>query len=161
MDKEETADWERALRRTREHRKRDPGPERIGESLPDTLDRIGKKYAKAGRGTGEQKGGNRWEPPKGGYTRVPNRFIEAAYRQGLGHNQSSVLWYLVRKTWGWQKRSEFIRVTDMANELKIPKSRVSEALTSLRKRGIVTVNRNKTYAIEMNTSSWKDLRRQP
>jgi len=104
------------------------------------------------------------EPYKGPETefiKIPNQFIEAVYSQTLGHNQSSVLWYLVRKTWGWQKRSEFIRVTDMARGLKMGKNRASEALSSLKKRRIVTVNRNKTYGIQIDVSLWRDLYRKP
>jgi len=99
---------------------------------------------------------NARELPKNKFTIIPNDFIEAMSRQILGQNQSKVLWHLIRKTWGWQKRSEFIRVTDMAKELEIPKSRVSEALSSLKKRRIVTVNRNKTYTIQTDIGLWRN-----
>ncbi len=104
---------------------------------------------------------NRRELPKSKFTIIPNEFIEAVYKQSFGANQHKVLLFVLRKTWGWQKRSEFIRVTDIANELKIPKSRVSEALSSLKKRRIVTVERNKTYAIQTDVSLWRDLYRKP
>lgn len=100
-----------------------------------------------------------YKGPKDEFIKIPNQFIEAVYKQCFGVNQAKVLWFVVRKTWGWQKRSEFIRVTQCAEELKIPKSRVSEALSSLVKRRIITANRNKTYAIQMNTDLWRDLYR--
>jgi len=110
---------------------------------------------------GRGKGKNKRELPKSKYIIIPNEFIEAVYKQSFGANQHKVLLFVLRKTWGWQKRSEFIRVTDIANELKIPKSRVSEALSSLKKRRIVTVERNKTYAIQTDISLWRDLYRKP
>ncbi|MBA7680342.1 hypothetical protein ES703_88657 [subsurface metagenome] len=101
-----------------------------------------------------QQDSNLRQMPKNKFTIVPNDFIEAAYKQNFGANQAKVLWFIVRKTWGWQKQSEFIRVTQCAEELGIPKSRVSEALSSLAKRRIVTVNRNRTYAIQADSSLW-------
>ena len=106
---------------------------------------------------GRGKGKNRRELPKGKFTSIEDDITEAFYKQSWGANQAKIFWYVIRKTWGWQKRSEFIRVTQCAKELGIPKSRVSEALSSLVKRRIVTVNRNKTYAIQMNVGLWKNL----
>jgi len=123
-------------------------PEPIGDSL------VG--MARHRRRKKKDYGKNKRELPDKEYTIIPNEFIEAGYKQNFGANQHKVLWYLVRKTWSWHKRSEFIRVTQCAKELEIPKSRVSEALSSLRKRGIVTVNRNKTYAIQTDTSLWRN-----
>ena len=111
--------------------------------------RHGKQKKKSG-----QQDSNLRQMPKNKFTIVPNDFIEAAYKQNFGVNQAKVLWFIVRKTWGWQKQSEFIRVTRCAQELGIPKQRVSEALSSLLKRRIVTVNRDRTYAIQADTSLW-------
>ncbi len=102
------------------------------------------------------RGKGRYTGPKSEYTKYPNKVLEGLCKQSFGANQSKVFAYMVRNTWGWGKRCGFIRVTRCAKELGIPKSRVSEALSSLVKRGIVTVNRNKTYAIQTDTSLWRD-----
>lgn len=112
------------------------------------------RHAKKGKKAGKPFDKNLRELPKGEFIIVPNKFIEAMYKQNFGANQHKVLLYVLRKTWGWQKLSEFIRVTQCAKDLEIPKSRVSEALSSLVKRRIVTVNRNKTYGIQADTSLW-------
>jgi len=130
------------------YRRERGGPRPIKDSLVG-MARRGKQKKKSG-----QPESNQWEGPKDKFTIIPNEFIEAAYKQSFGPNQHKVLWYLVRKTWGWHKRSEFIRVTQCAKELEIPKQRVSEALSSLLKRRIVTVNRDRTYAIQTDTSLW-------
>ena len=122
--------------------------------LKDTLVGLAKS-GKQKKKNGQQES-NEWEGPKDKFTIIPNEFIEATYKQSFGPNQHKVLWYLVRKTWGWKKRSEFIRVIRCAEELKIPKQRVSEALSSLLKRRIVTVNRDKTYAIQADISLWRN-----
>jgi len=138
-EQEEYEEWKRAREKTRQYAKRE----------------------KQRKDPGRVKDKNRRELPKSKFTIIPNEFIEAVYKQSFGANQHKVLLFVLRKTWGWQKRSEFIRVTDIANELKIPKSRVSEALSSLKKRRIVTVERNKTYAIQTDVSLWRDLYRKP
>lgn len=138
--KKEWKEWDKAVKKTNKSKRRTVNQKRIKREKPQA--------------------GN-YDGPRNKYTKIANEFIEAVYRQTFGHNQSKVLWYLVRKTWGWQKKSEFIKVTQMANDLKLPKSRVSEALSSLKKRRIVTVDRNKTYAIQMDAGLWRDLYREP
>ena len=99
------------------------------------------------------------EPYKGPETefiRIPNQFIEAVYKQYLRPNESKVFWFLIRKTWGWQKRSEFISLNQFEKELGIGKNKVSETLSILRKRRIVTQLGNKTYAIQTDISLWYD-----
>lgn len=97
------------------------------------------------------------EPYKGPETefiKIPNRFIEAVYKQYLRPNESKVLWFLVRKTWGWQKQTDFISLNQFEKELGIGKNKVSETLSTLRKRRIVTQLGNKTYAIQADISLW-------
>jgi len=137
----------------------------VGSILKENYEKGKRETEKARQFTKRRKARedkkNKRELPKSKYIIIPNEFIEAVYKQSFGANQHKVLLFVLRKTWGWQKRSEFIRVTDIANELKIPKSRVSEALSSLKKRRIVTVERNKTYAIQTDISLWRDLYRKP
>lgn len=97
------------------------------------------------------------EPYKGPETefiKIPNQFIEAVYKQYLRPNESKVLWFLVRKTWGWQKQTDFISLNQFEKELGIGKNKVSETLSTLRKRRIVTQLGNKTYAIQADISLW-------
>ncbi|MBA7685808.1 hypothetical protein ES703_94236 [subsurface metagenome] len=94
--------------------------------------------------------------PKNDYILLDDEFLKAMHSHYFGPNQHKVLWYLLRKTWGEGKRSEFIRVMQCAEELEIPKQRVSEALSSLVKRRIVTKLGNKRYEIQADTSLWYD-----
>lgn len=96
-----------------------------------------------------RRGKGRYTGPKSGFIKTANDFWEGLCKQSFGANQGKVFAYMVRNIWGWQKRSGFIRVTKCAKELGIPKQRVSEALSSLVKRRIVTVNRDKTLAIQI------------
>ena len=99
---------------------------------------------------------NKWEGPDKNYTKIPHQFIEAMTRQYLRPNESKVLWFLIRKTWGWRKASDFIILKQFSQKLGISKEEASRALSSLRKRRIVEQLRNKTYAIQANISLWHD-----
>lgn len=94
--------------------------------------------------------------PQGKYVILENEFIEAIYRQYLRVYESKVLWFLIRKTWGWKKESEFIPLKQFEKELDILRPHISRALSSLIKRRIVTKPGNKRYAIQADTSLWKD-----
>jgi len=115
-----------------------------------------KEREKRRRAPGRVKGKNKRELPKSKYTIIEDEVLEAVYKQSFGVNQGKVFWYVIRNTWGWEKQSGLIRVTQCAKQLGIPKQRVSEALSSLVKRRIVTVNRDRTYAIQIDTSLWRD-----
>ncbi len=120
--------------------------------LKDTLAGL----AKSGKQKKKGYKKNKRAFPEGDWFPITNEFVEAMSRQYLRPNESKVLWFLIRKTWGWEKDSDFIALKQFEKGLGIPKSRVSEALSSLLKRRIVTQLRNKTYAIQSDTSLWRD-----
>lgn len=99
---------------------------------------------------------NRWEAPSKEYIKTANRFFEAIYRQDFTRNETKVLFFLLRKTWGWRKKSEFILLRQFEKELDILKPNISRALSSLVKRRIVIKIDNKRYAIQSDTTLWKD-----
>jgi hypothetical protein len=99
---------------------------------------------------------NTHKSPKDEYILLDDEFLKAMHSHYFGPNQHKILWYLLRKTWGEGKRLEFIRIMQCAEELEIPKQRVSEALSSLVKRRIITKLGNKRYEIQADTSLWYD-----
>lgn len=145
----ELADIARKKREQIENYRRKRGdPRPLKETLAGIArDRKGKKkdHRKNKRGLPEKE-----------YILITNEFTEAMSRQYLRQYESKVLWFLIRKTWGWRKRSEFIPLRQFEKGLDILKPHVSRALSSLVKRRIVTKLGNKTYAIQSDTSLWRD-----
>ncbi|MBA7604083.1 hypothetical protein ES703_11201 [subsurface metagenome] len=94
--------------------------------------------------------------PEGEWLPITNEFIEAMSRQYLRPNESKVLWFLIRKTWGWEKDWDFIPLKQFEKGLGIAKDKASRALSSLKKRRIVAQLGNKTYTIQSDTSLWRD-----
>jgi len=110
---------------------------------------VTQKKAKRGK---PKKG--KYDGPKSGYTKFPHEFLEALYKH-LGDYESRVLLLLVRKTWGWNKKSDFISLNQFVKELDILKPNVCRALSRLVKRRIVSQLANKTFAIQTDTSLWR------
>jgi len=140
-EKEDYEKWKKAREKTRRYAKRSKAREE-------------RERRRKARGRG--KGRNRRELPKSQYTIIPNEVLEAMSKQYLRPNQIKVLLFLIRKTWGWGKNSDFIALKQFSQELGIGKNKISEALSALRKRRIVAQLGNKTYGIQTDTSSWRD-----
>jgi len=94
--------------------------------------------------------------PEGDWLPITHEFTEAMSRQYLRPNESKVLWHLIRKTWGWGKKSDFIALKQFEKELDISKVIACQALSRLKRRGIVNQLSNKTYAIQSDTSLWRN-----
>lgn len=92
----------------------------------------------------------------GNYLKLPNEVIEKVYHQYFRPNESKVFWFIIRKTWGWEKFSEFINLKQFNAELGLSKIKLCETLSALKNRQIITQLGNKTYAIQMDTSKWTD-----
>ena len=128
----------------------------IDKTIGSTLADISKRYEERKKKIQKQKGKNKRELPDNKYIIIPNEFIEAIYKQYLRPNESKVLWFLIRKTWGWNKASDFIALKQFNKELGIGKNKVCEALSRLKKRRIVNQLGNKTYAIQTDISLWQN-----
>ncbi len=154
MEEKEPTDAElaetvrRKQRNIQNYRRERGGPRPLKDSL------VG--MARRGKQKKKSYSKNKWEGPDKDYIKIAWEFIEAMSRQYLRPNESKVLWHLIRKTWGWGKKFDFIALKQFEKELGISKEEASRALSSLRKRRIIEQLRNKTYAIQSDTSLWRD-----
>ena len=97
---------------------------------------------------------NKRDLPEAEYTIVSNEFFKAWNSQYLRPNEGKVLMFVVRKTWGWGKKSDFIALRQFEKELGISKDIACRALSRLKRRRIVDQLANKTYAIQTDVSLW-------
>ncbi|MBA7500375.1 MAG: hypothetical protein GH144_01330 [Clostridia bacterium] len=91
---------------------------------------------------------------KGNYTSIPNEIFEAIYQQGFTRNESKIFWFIVRKTWGWEKDREIISLKLFAENTNLSKISISEALRTLQQRRIITKNGKNIYEIQMDIDKW-------
>lgn len=91
-----------------------------------------------------------------GYTSIANEILEALARINLSSYQSRIVFLIWRKTYGYNKKNDWIANCQIVEETGIRKSHASRTMKQLIDRKIVTKRGNK---IEFNKdySQWKEL----
>jgi phage replication O-like protein O len=72
-----------------------------------------------------------------GYLRVTNSIAEALARTQMSGYESRILWFLLRKTYGWSKKSDLISLAQFVDGTGIDKTHVANTLKRLAERNIV------------------------
>ena len=80
---------------------------------------------------------------KDGYTRIPNSLLEALYDRKYHFTQLQfrVMCYIIRKTYGWNKYSDYISISAMAKDLRKERRNVVRAVSDLEKSGVLKIDR--------------------
>ena len=80
---------------------------------------------------------------KDGYTRIPNKLLEAMYdrKHHFTQLQFRVMCYIIRKTYGWNKYSDYISISAMAKDLRRERRNVFRAVSDLEKSGVLKIIR--------------------
>ena len=92
-----------------------------------------------------------------GYTRIANELIEAIACAGFTANQHAVLWAILRKTYGYNKKSDDISLSQIAEMTGVDRSNVRRALISLSAQQVIIrsngVHSNK-ISLNKNYAQW-------
>lgn len=88
-----------------------------------------------------------------GYTKIANKIIEQLCTTDISQYEWRVLMAIFRKTYGYNKKSDWIANSQLVELTKIHKSHVSRAIRKLIKRGIVAQTGNK-LSFNKDFSSW-------
>ena len=90
-----------------------------------------------------------------GYLKIAVDLASALARLRLSGYQSRCLWFLIRKTYGWDKPRDVISLNQWVYGTGLKKSHVSRTLKELVERNIVTKN-GKEYGLQKNPDKWID-----
>ncbi len=71
------------------------------------------------------------------FTRVPNEILEALARTHLSPYESKIIFFIIRKTYGWNKTEDWISLSQIVEGTGIAKPNVSRTLNSLKRRNII------------------------
>ena len=88
-----------------------------------------------------------------GYTKIANELLDAMCRLHLSGNQWKVLHTIIRKTYGWNKKADWISGSQIAKTTSLHRSRVCEALRLLSEKNIIVRNR-RHIAIQKDYARW-------
>ncbi len=75
------------------------------------------------------------------FTRIPNQIIDF-YMGKLTHAQFKVLIFIVRKTLGWNKKSDIISISQIQKMCFISRNTARDALIALDKLKLITIHKN-------------------
>ena len=78
------------------------------------------------------------------YTMIPNELLEAIYSYRLSPLHMQIMLYVIRKTYGFHKETDFITITKLASDLGRYRQDVSEAVRELEGMGCLEVVRTRS-----------------
>ena len=95
-----------------------------------------------------------------GYTRIANELYEAIIRAKLPVYESTCLHFVVRMTYGFQKKADKISFTQFERGTNIDRRAIARALKNLQRRKILIVTvagQYRIYGIQKNYDLWQPL----
>lgn len=92
-----------------------------------------------------------------GYIRIATEIAEALMKTNLTKYQSRFLWVLWAKTYGWNKKEDWISNSQISEMTGIKPSHISRAKSELTKRGIIITPNGNKVAFNKDWSQWKEL----
>ncbi len=94
-----------------------------------------------------------------GHTRIANEILEHLIKLHLSPNQWQVLLCIIRKTYGFQKKVDYIANSQIIKDTGLCKAVVSRALKQLAMKVIITRN-GKSIGLQKDWEQWQKLAKQ-
>lgn len=91
-----------------------------------------------------------------GFTRIANELLEAVMHAGLSQHQLLVFMAVMRKTYGFNKKSDWVSNEQISELTGILPHKCSAAKSALVKRGILTQT-GRVIGINKTVSEWSSL----
>ncbi len=99
-----------------------------------------------------------WE---NGFTKLANEIIENLCLINLSPYESRVIWFVLRKTYGFQKKIDKISLSQFAEALQLDRNNVNRAIGRLIKKNMLVVskdhNNHISYGLQKDYEKWKDV----
>ncbi len=97
-----------------------------------------------------------------GFTKIANEILEALIRTSLSGQELKIALLVIRKTYGFSKKVDFISLTQMAKALACSKIRCAQVVKNLEAMKVLTVNENingvgKSYRFNKDYSQWNTV----
>ncbi len=93
-----------------------------------------------------------------GFTSIANEIIEALWKVNLSSYETRVLWYLFRKTYGWQKKTDMIALSQFSADIGIDRRHVHRALKNLSSKQVIVTYRGDgsilSYGFQKDYEKW-------
>ncbi|MFC2047216.1 replication protein [Chloroflexota bacterium] len=91
---------------------------------------------------------------EGNFTQVPSDILEALARTYLSPNESKIVLLIIRKTYGWHKRMDWISLSQIVEGTGIAQPNVCRSIKSLRGRRIILRPDSKHVGLQEDVGFW-------
>ena len=91
-----------------------------------------------------------------GHTRIANELLDKLIRLHISPNQWQILFFVIRKTYGYRKKVDYITNTQIVHGTGIHKAHVSRAMSSLVNRKVLT-REGKLIGLQKDYDTWSEL----
>lgn len=97
-----------------------------------------------------------------GFTKIANELIEQFARIRISGESMQILWVIIRKLYGFKKKSDKIALSQFMQATGMKKPTVCRALKKLESMGLITIIKNgndiaSEYRLQKNMDKWKPL----
>ena len=96
-----------------------------------------------------------------GFTAIANELLEALIAYRISGEQMKCLLFIIRKTYGYQKKEDAIALSQFSEYTKMNKPAVCRALKSLQNKNMIIIKFDnkvaKTYQFNKQYKTWKPL----
>jgi len=94
-----------------------------------------------------------------GYLKIANEIVDFLCRYRIPGEEMLCLWVIIRKTYGWNKKADYISLTQFEQLTELKRANVIRALKSLQSKNIVTSIKSDTrginkYLFNKDYSKW-------
>lgn len=98
-----------------------------------------------------------------GYTRIANELLAAMISIDISSQEMRAALFVIRKTYGYNKKEDFIALSQFQKALNISKTRASQIINSLVRKNILTVTENingltKKYLFNKHFKEWSTVK---
>ena len=94
-----------------------------------------------------------------GFTPIANEIMEALMKVNLSAYESRVLWFLFRKTYGWNKKTDWITLSQFSACIGLDRRLIHRAIKSLSSKKMIVIERDDTfkirYGFQKDFKKWK------
>ncbi len=89
-----------------------------------------------------------------GFTKIANEILEALVKTKLTQSEWRVLFFIIRKTYGWHKKIDRLALSQIALGTGIARQNVFRTLQSLIRKNIVLRPDNRHIGFQKDYSKW-------
>ena len=89
------------------------------------------------------------------FTKIPNKILEALSQTKLTSYEYRVLLFIIRKTYGWNKETDWIALSQFYESTGILKPNISRTLKKLERRNIIIRGDRKHIGLQKDYRRWK------